>query len=52
MHRVTMAVWAVAAGAVAYRSGFHIAPPDLLQITLGGFLGVWSLSRVQRWWGE
>ena len=25
---------------------------DLFQLTLGGFLGVWSLSRVQRWWGE
>jgi len=47
-----MACWAVAAIAVAYRSGFHIAPPDLLQITIGGVLGVWSLSRVQWWLGE
>ncbi len=50
MHRVIMACWAVAALAVAYHSGWRLDGP--LQITLGGVLGVWSLSRVQRWWGE
>lgn len=50
MHRVTMAVWAVAALAVGAHTGWALSLP--VALTLGGFLGVWSLSRVQRWWGE
>lgn len=50
MHRVTMAVWAVAALVVAGRGGWALDMP--VALTLGGFLGVWSLSRVQWWWGE
>lgn len=50
MPRVTMACWAVAAMIVAQRSGWALDLP--VALTVGGFLGVWSLSRVQRWWGE
>ena len=50
MHRVTMACWAVAALVVAGHGGWSLDMP--VALPLGGFLGVWSLSRVQRWWGE
>ena len=50
MHRVMMAAWACLALASAYLQGWKVS--DFPIFLLGGLVGVWSLSFVQRIFGE
>lgn len=49
MHRVMMAGWAVAALVAIYFLAWN---PDWPSAAVGGLAGVWSLSFVQRIFGE